>query len=74
MASTILHIISLSQAVTQDRQQREWDNAGRQSVVPAPPYHVPPSRQEHILQQLSAIKEVSLVFFHLPVYQFCFPL
>lgn len=25
-----------------------------------PPYHVPPSRQDHILQQLSAIKEVRL--------------
>lgn len=27
------------------------------SVQP-PPYHVPPARQEHILQQLTAIKEV----------------
>ncbi|CAF2658289.1 unnamed protein product [Rotaria sp. Silwood2] len=39
-------------------QQREWDNTSRQyPLVESPQYNAPQSRQDHILQQLSAIKE-----------------
>ncbi|CAF4680983.1 unnamed protein product [Rotaria sp. Silwood1] len=39
-------------------QQREWDNTSRQyPLVQSPQYNASQSRQEHILQQLSAIKE-----------------
>ena len=40
---------------------RRETNRSTVNVQP-PPYHVPPSRQDHILQQLSAIKEVRLFF------------
>ncbi|CAF1424183.1 unnamed protein product [Rotaria magnacalcarata] len=39
-------------------QQQEWDNTSRQMPpMESPSYNPPQSRQEHILQQLSAIKE-----------------
>ncbi|CAF1002790.1 unnamed protein product [Adineta steineri] len=39
-------------------QQREWDNTNRQyPVAQTPQYSAPTTKQEHILQQLSTIKE-----------------
>jgi len=46
-------------------QQREWDNTNQQSLpIQSTQYNnTPQSRQDHILQQLSAIKEVCISCF-----------